>query len=78
MQFNGLTLVKPDYDFAYLEDNVEVYLGMVAAANIPYWDRPGGQIRLGKRRIPGMPLRRSSSRQELQRTMSSAWLQKAL
>jgi hypothetical protein len=41
MQSNGLTLAKPDYDFAYLEDNVEVYLGMVAAANIPYWDRTG-------------------------------------
>ena len=41
MQSNGLTLAKPDYDFAYLEDNVEVYLGMIAAANIPYWDRTG-------------------------------------
>jgi len=41
MQSNGLTLAKPGYDFAYLEDNVEVYLGMVAAANIPYWDRTG-------------------------------------
>jgi hypothetical protein len=41
LQSNGLTLAKPGYDFAYLEDNIEVYHGMVAAANIPGWDRTG-------------------------------------
>ena len=41
MQPDGLTLAKPGYDFAFLEDNVEVYRGMVAAAEIPSWDRTG-------------------------------------
>jgi hypothetical protein len=41
MMPNNLTLAKPGYDFAYLEDNVEVYRGMVAASNIPGWDRSG-------------------------------------
>ena len=41
MQPTGLTLAKPGYDFAYLEDNVEVYRGMAAAAKIPDWDRTG-------------------------------------
>jgi len=38
---NGLTLAKPGYDFAYLEDNVEGYRGMIAASEIPSWDRTG-------------------------------------
>jgi hypothetical protein len=41
MQASGLTLAKPGYDFAYTEDNVEVFRGMRAAAEIPGWDRTG-------------------------------------
>jgi hypothetical protein len=43
MQPDGLTLAKPGYDFAYTEDNIEVYRGMIAAAAIHGWNRTGRQ-----------------------------------
>jgi len=43
MQPDSLTQAKPGYDFAFLEDNIEVYRGMIAASEISSWDRTGLQ-----------------------------------